>query len=118
MAIRAVPLNSRSPLEKQRNVEGGPPGKHAGREQERIAGGQGDPQVGGQTDRHFVLAEELGRQPDGPGDHRRVILIPQGQVAAPLPVVGLVRHQQELAADRNPHGKSRKKHDPGGFLGL
>ena len=42
-----------------------------------------------------------------------MVMIAERQVAAPLPVVGLVRGEQEVAADRQPQGKGKEQQEPG-----
>ena len=97
----------------QAGVESDPPGKPAGREQAEESGGQGQTENGRQADRPLGVAEQGGRQSDGPGDHRRMVMITEGQVAAPLPVVGLIRGQKKLPADKDAPKQYKRYHPPG-----
>lgn len=59
-----------------------------------------------------MLTKQTGGQPDGPGDHRGMIVVPQIEITAPLPVVGLIGRQQELTADDNPDGQGAQQENP------
>ena len=106
------PVGDEQELAEEHGVQGDPPGEQAGRQQVKIERGDAQPDHCRQADGPFMLTEQAGGQPDGPGDHGRMIVVSQIQITAPLPVVGLIRRQQKLAADKNPDGQGAEQENP------